>query len=118
MYCSLSEVWGNNNCNDNIYRYNDNNKFDNNKIDNNKIDNNKMIEHFNNKENNKLITCDNFLNHIVDCINCQKKLTEKLCKKDIFTLFNFKNIDKETKETIIIFFIGIILIIILKLIFD
>ena len=120
MYCSLSEVWGDVEQR-NIYRENNNNNHNNNnnynKI-NNDIKNDKIIEHFN---NDKKINCDIFLHHIVDCLECQKKITDKLCKKNDISfnsLIPLNNIDKETKETIIIFLYGIVFIIILKILFD
>ena len=136
MYCSLSEVWGNDfnkqqsyndrnndmnyNRNDRNDRNNDRNDKNNDMNDRNNdkkmndIINNNIIEHFTDKN----ISCENFLNHIVDCVHCQKKLTDNFCKKNILSMFNLKDIDKNTKDTIIIFIIGIIIIIFLKILLD
>jgi hypothetical protein len=100
MYCSISEAWGNNN---KIYDFNKN------------ITNNNIIENF--KDELKNIKCDDFLKHIVDCNECQKILTQKFCKNQR-PLIDLNLIDKNTKETIIIFIFGLILIMIFNMFFD
>ena len=110
MYCSINEAWGNNKIDNKI----DNNV--NNNVNNNIELKQKIIENYNDEFKN--INCDKFINHIVDCKECQKKLLDKFCKIPNKPLIDINYFDIETRETIIIFFIGLIIIITLNLFFN
>lgn len=93
MYCNISEAWGTNN------------------IINN---NTNVVEHFEEKK----YTCEDYLKHIVDCSECQTKLNEKFNKIQERPLINLDNFDCKTKETIIIFILGLILLMTLNIFLD
>lgn len=122
MFCSVQEAWPD--------YYNNNEKYDRDKTEINKNKNNKqkyMIENFEenmteeldiSETNNKYKVdkeeeCYKFLKHLDKCHKCKKLLTNLNNNKlDIFKNLNITN---EQKETIIIFLIGLLILLIIHI---
>ena len=88
MYCSLQEAWPN--IHNKALNYSSNTKYN--------------IEYFNNDN------CKNILEHINNCPSCRLKFIKH--KNDIFS---FLDLNPENKETIIVFLIGVMIILLLNL---
>ena len=119
-FCSIEDAWGNNKISDQFQKY----KSDKDKVcsDPEKLEcqikekESKPIEHF--SENiNKLLTCDEFLNHINHCKHCYNKIYYKFNVPQKNELINnLHSIINNNKDMIILMLIGIFIILFFKLV--
>jgi hypothetical protein len=131
MYCSIQEAWPEHNFGrdikiDNITNQNNNTSIlnKNNIQQNNNVDNVANMEHYTSN-----ITCKSFIEHLSKCSECKSKLKDIKEIVDIREIgkiregFSFNNIIEkmaltpELKETLIVFLIGILVLLILNLLF-
>lgn len=94
MYCLINEAWP---------EYNNYNK----------------IEHFNENKTNLHIkqstekyTCSDFLEHLEKCPECANHIIKKYSNNNFNELFKF---NPQLKETILVFLIGIVILLIINL---
>ena len=121
MYCSIQEAWPEHNFGrdkiDNMTNqntstsiFNKNNILQNNNVSSNssKIDN---IEHFTSNT-----TCKSFIEHLEKCPECSSKIKSTF-STSFSSLAEKFAVTPELKETIIVFLIGILVLLILNLLF-
>ena len=110
MYCSIEEAWPQYNKNYNNYHSINNRTFDNyNTITNNPLqlnNSNQQIEQFNNQPN---------FNNIIPTNNTEKLIENFTNENDTTKNNNYFTLDNQTKEIIIIFLIGLLIILIFNL---
>ena len=106
MYCSLQDAWPDIQNKQSSFQNQSLLRSEENNINSNRKYNMK-IENFNNNNNN---TCKYILEHINNCSSCRLKFIQN--KNNIFSSLD---INPEYKETIIVFLIGIIIILLLNL---
>ena len=74
---------------------------------------NNITETFNNESNHNHTDCDNFLDHLSSCKMCQKYVSSRLIRNNSFSkLFEMH---PQLKETILVFLIGIVILMVLNL---
>jgi hypothetical protein len=74
---------------------------------------NNITETFDNESNHNHGNCDNFLDHLSSCQMCQKYVSSKLIRNNTFSkLFEMH---PQLKETILVFLIGIVILMVLNL---
>lgn len=118
-FCSIEDAWGNNKISDQFQKYkSDKICTDPQKLEcqiNEKVS--KPLEHFSENNNNKLLTCDEYFNHINHCKNCYNKIYYKfnVPKKNEF-INNLHSIINNNKDMIILMLIGIFIILFFKLV--
>ena len=122
MYCSLNEAWPDlhptfNKQNSLNNSYNSNNS---NNSHNSHNSHNSRVEHFNEKndvkqENNKMMNCNDYLNHVVNCNHCKEKLMLHIGKIERKPLIDMSQFDKSMRETIVVFIFGLILLLLLNI---
>lgn len=119
MYCSIQEAWPEHNFGrdkiDNMTNQNTSTSILNKNIlhnnvssDNSKIDN---IEHFISNT-----TCKSFIEHLEKCPECSSKIKSTFCTSFSSLAEKFA-LTPELKETVIVFLIGILILLILNLLF-
>ncbi len=121
-FCSIEDAWGNNKISEQFQKYkNEKTCSDPTKME---CPINKNIEKFTEPNNNlitathnKIITCDDFINHIYHCKHCYNKLYYKfnVPQKNEF-VNNLHNIINNNKDMIILILIGIFIAMFFKLV--
>jgi hypothetical protein len=79
--------------------------------------NNNFFEHFNEENSEKQsynhIGCNNFLDHLSSCHRCQQYISSKFSRNNSFSkLFEMH---PQLKETVLVFLIGIVILMVLNL---
>lgn len=118
MYCSIQEAWPEYNLKSNVINthkqienFNPNLSLNTPLIENRPelVKSNTNIETFNNREEYK---CINYLDHIENCDQCRTYLIQKYSKNRLIEILNN---NPQLKETIVVFLIGLVIIMILNL---
>ena len=121
-FCSIQDAWGDNKISDQFQKYKTDGKVcsDPQKLEcpiKEKETETKSIEHFTDKVNIDLLSCDDFINHINDCKHCYNKLYYKFNVPQRNELVNnLHNIINNNKDTIVLILIGLFIILFFKLV--
>lgn len=119
MYCSIQEAWNlpqqyNNNQNV-VEHYPKNNSNNFKQIKSNQTSNNIMPNNIISNNDTK-ITCENYLDHINNCENC-RLIIEKMLSNNSTNIIDKLLSTPEIKETIVVFLIGIVILMILNILY-
>ena len=107
MYCSIEEAWQDN-TNSVVHKHKYYGETNNSIQINNNVEKNNLIEK-NHDLNN--LSCKYILEHLENCNKCKMDFYKK------HYLYNILSVNPQMKETIIIFLIGILILLILNLLY-
>jgi len=111
MYCSIQEAWPEHKFNN--HRMNNIEYFKENIIQDQRSQNPNINNiDINNKLSNSVDKCYSIIEHIESCPNCKHYIMQKYGQNRILELFNT---NPQLKETILVFLIGIVILLILNL---
>ena len=122
-FCSIEDAWGDNKISAQYQKYKGDNDKDKVKVcvDPTKVECNiekKQVEHFSEKKEINILTCDEIFNHINTCKHCYNKLYNKfnVPQKNEF-VNNLHNIINNNKDTVLLILIGIFIVMFFKFVY-
>ena len=110
MYCSIQEAWPEQNFQNN--RSHNIEYFKESSIHHPSTNNINNINNINNKNSDPIDKCFSIIEHIETCPKCKYYIQQKYGSNQMLELFNT---NPQLKETILVFLIGIVILLILNL---